>query len=173
MQSHRMSAPSRKARSPLLTTPTIVISTEATDTVCCAVEKPASLPQSHPAARSFSPPVPLKRHPERSRRTPKLSTKPPSYRTFQPHIAGCPTHAVSRHERAIAQNAIPSPYPPLPLSFLPKQQTVSSSVAQWRIPLLYLNHPELNHRTTTHQPQSSNIFSHFLAQKSHVKPQNI
>jgi hypothetical protein len=59
MQSHRMSDPSRKARSALLTQPKPrlpthhpVISTEATDTVCCEVEKPASPPQPHPAASS-------------------------------------------------------------------------------------------------------------------------
>jgi hypothetical protein len=83
-----MSEPSRKARSTLSPNPNPVISTEATDTVCCAVEKPASLPQPHPPASSLLYPL---------------------HKTVTHHKTGCPIHAVSPHEWAIAQSAIRLP----------------------------------------------------------------
>jgi len=138
----------------------LVISTEATDslTVCCAVEKPASLPQPHPAAnRLSSSPAPLNRHPERSRRTPKLSTKPPPYRTFQPHLPGAPlmqSHRMSGPSRKARSALLTQPKSaPQTVSFRPKQQTVSPSVAQWRNPLLYPNRKEL-HVTIPTTPKS-------------------
>jgi hypothetical protein len=83
-QSHRDRVPHRAKRDPLSVTPP---KPRHFDRTPSGVEgewrNPLLYPNPIPPQAAFST-APLKRHPERSRRTPKLSTKPPPYRTFQP-----------------------------------------------------------------------------------------